>query len=191
MTVILGYIDDNKRYICADTQISSSYHKQYMIDSKIFKYNDFFLGVSGRIKLINAFNYWNPPKRKRGQYIHDYIEHTLIKSIQSLFKKEKVVGEEKGILDDTQSKIMIVTDSGIYIIQSDFSVYETLDNFAAIGCGDAAGFGALSMFHKLKKSKYRNISLDTYKALQMVVETVSDFDPYVGRVAHIFEEDKE
>lgn len=151
MTVVVGYKTDTNYYLAADDEVSDRYTKDAICDSKIFNFGEFFLGVAGRIKVINAFEYWECPKRKKEETFDKYVKTTLIKALCKQLEEHEVIGRDKGIPEGNDSYILISSFEGLYVIQMDLSVYKIKDSSYAIGSGCEVARGALDMMKYLKK----------------------------------------
>lgn len=151
MTVVVGYSTENNFYLAADDETSNRYTKVPMCESKIFNFGDLFLGVAGRIKIINAFEYWDCPKRKKDESLDKYLKTTFMKALEKQLEKAEVIGRDKGILEEIESHILIACKEGLYLIQQDLSIYKLKTNLYAIGSGEEVAWGALEMMEYLKR----------------------------------------
>lgn len=161
MTAVVGFIDKDKSYIAADSQVTDWILKEDMSDSKIFKFNNFLLGASGKLKVINAIENWTAPDRGRNETLDTYIRSTVKKSLRELFEREEIAGISDGVLKNTGSDILIVTDEHVYILGGDFSIYRLYRNYASIGSGCMVCNGALAFYNeyedKLKDVKIEDV----------------------------------
>lgn len=188
MTTILGYIDKDKSYVAADDCVSSWHRREDMKESKIFKYEDFMIGVTGRLKAINSLEEWSCPERGKKESLDDYIKITIKRSLRELFEKTELAGISDNILKDTDSTLLIVTNENIYYLNEDMSIYKVKVNFGAIGSGEEVGLGSLGLYQKLQEEG--KMELSTREILEKTISLCSQFCIGVSSNAHILERSK-
>jgi ATP-dependent protease HslVU (ClpYQ) peptidase subunit len=147
MTCIVGLIDGETTYLGADSCASGGWREQILLQKKIFKLNDTpnaILGFSGSIRDLNLLQYAEDliDKRDEPNINHKYIVTKFIPNVMKLFINNSRNQNDKGI-SEIESYFLLGYKNKLWLIESNYSVFETKDNYQAIGSGTNYALGSL------------------------------------------------
>lgn len=193
MTCVAGCVDKttNIGYIASDKNGISSDNTTEFKNNKIFPYKganylqllnkgySILIGASGNYRELNLLEYYyelfndfdsNNTASKDNHINKEFIIKRVVPRLQALFGKK----------DKMDSHIMLVINSNLYIIQTDYSVLEPKEPFYAIGNGDTYAIGAIkdiTLFNQLLQDSYIK---DYYKVLLKSAIEASKYYPGIG-----------
>lgn len=145
MTCIVGLIHDDSIYMGADSLVTYGYAgRSLSLDSrKIFKKDDFLIGVSGRMRAAQLIRYrFEPPKRYPDK---ETLEYLSIEFMDALRKALKGGGHAQK--EDEEERFtgyfLIGYQGRLFTIYGDYSVSSHKELYEAIGCGEEFALGSL------------------------------------------------
>lgn len=146
MTCVIGYVEKDTVYMGADSRTSQENYIDTMNDTKVFINGDFIMGASGTLRGLNVLKYqFDPPEHPKDMSIEQYMNSLFINELQYTFINLGVVQLDKEENIDLSSTIVLVGYKGrLFEIGKDFSVFESVRSFRAIGSG-----GQLAMSYLL------------------------------------------
>jgi ATP-dependent protease HslVU (ClpYQ) peptidase subunit len=147
MTCVVGLIDGDTTYLGADSCASGGWREQTLLHKKVFKLRDTqnaILGFSGTIRDLNLLQYAEDliDKRDEPDIDHKYIVTKFIPNVIRLFNNNLRNSSDKGI-GEFESYFLLGYKNKLWLIESNYSVFETKDNYQAIGCGTNYALGSL------------------------------------------------
>lgn len=136
MTCIVGIKTKDNVFIGGDTFASNGFTGRQTLRPKVFKKDGFLYGVCGSFRIIQLLEFtYNTPKRNIGETTNDYIYGKISEDVRSVLKNGGDVITKDGI-DKMQGDFLFAYDNRLFIMQSDFSILETVSNYAATGSGE-------------------------------------------------------
>jgi len=144
MTIIIGYKEDGKVTIAGDTQASNGFRKSQRVDGKTFTVHGISYGFTSSYRMGQILKYHMPEV-----YAKDRDEDTFKYVVNSLVPQFKSVLANNGFNGDYDSHntvggtFLIALDGKLFCIHNDFQVAEPLEDYYAIGCGEAFALGSL------------------------------------------------
>lgn len=193
MTCIAGYVDKatNTGYIASDKNGIGSDNSTEFKNNKIFHYKginhlqllnkgySILIGASGNYRELDLLEYYyelfndfdsNNTASKDSHINREFIIKRVVPRLQTLFGKK----------DKMDSYIMLIINSNLYIIQTDYSVLEPKEPFYAIGSGDTYAIGAIKGITLFNQLLQNNCTKDYYKVLLKFAIEASKYYPGIG-----------
>jgi ATP-dependent protease HslVU (ClpYQ) peptidase subunit len=157
MTCIVGYVDNNKVYMGADSlSVEGKYlAKVIRKDPKVFRCGDFLIGGTTSWRMLQLLRFkLKPPGLTEQSDLLDYMCTDFIDEIIKLFK---VNGFENtnGNRDDLGGQFLVGYKNRLFRVCEDYHVEESVYPFNACGCG--ADFALGSMATNQHKRAYQII----------------------------------
>lgn len=147
MTCIVGLIHDGTVYIGGDSAGIAGYSLTVRADEKVFANGPFLMGFTTSFRMGQLLRYkLTPPTHpyvEPGQLmdVPKYMVTCFIDAVRECLKAggyaEKLNEQESG------GKFLVGYSGRLFIIDSDYQVGESLDGYAAVGCGADIALGAL------------------------------------------------
>lgn len=188
MTTIVGIQGDGFAAVATDSRISSldSAGFAYQVGtlavgtSKIAQNGKYLLGAAGDVRAINilhhAFIPPTPTPATKGKKLDQFITMKFIPHLRDTFEEAGYAASTKDEPSEHGSTILVVINSTIYIIESDYSWTSDNNGIYAIGTGAPYALGAIqALLPKGKPSPQQAKNMLT-KALTITAK----FDPHTG-----------
>jgi ATP-dependent protease HslVU (ClpYQ) peptidase subunit len=144
MTCIVGYVKKGKVTIGGDSVGVGGLSITHRKDPKVFQNGPFIMGFTssfrmGQLLMSSAFI---SPRQKKDQSDYDFMVTSFIDSVKECFDKG---GYSQTYKDgDHKGGTFLVGYKGVlYMIESDYQVSESLENYEAVGCGEEFAKGVL------------------------------------------------
>jgi len=171
LTCIVGIIEDNKIYIGGDSAVDTPTGIVKGRNPKVYKKGEFIFGVAGYLSVMNALTHVMvfPPCYEHQDPL-EYIINSFIPSYRSALHEMGLIEMENGI-ERNRSEILVGFRGRLFSIGTDFSVFENMDDYFAVGCGSLYAMGAL---HSTK-----NLKLEPEYRLQRALEASAEYDEAV------------
>jgi len=149
MTCIVGYIDKQNKSVTigADSAAVSDADITIRKDVKVFKNKDFVIGCTSSFRMIQLLRFsFKPPEITKDLY--EYMCTDFIDEVRECFRRGGYLQkDEKG--DEKGGSFLVAYKDRILSIEDDFQVGESVDQFAAIGCGAQYALGTLYTIEKM------------------------------------------
>ncbi len=163
MTCIVGLLDNGVTYIGGDSCASGGWREQILQQKKVFKLNDTpnaILGFSGTIRDLNLLQYAENliDKRDEPDIDHKYIVTKFIPNVIKLFNNNLRNQTDNGI-SEFESYFLLGYKNKLWLIESNYAVFETTDNYQAIGSGVNYALGSLYTTENSKLTPIERIHL--------------------------------
>jgi ATP-dependent protease HslVU (ClpYQ) peptidase subunit len=144
MTAIVGFVDGDKVIMGADSAAMDGRYGQYdMADEKIFKNEEFLIGITGSPRAANLLRYkFKPPYHKPETDTYEYMCTEFIDAVRKLYKENGFMFLEDG-QEFAYGSVMVAYRGKLFVIHSDYQVMLYKYPYASIGCGDFMALGSL------------------------------------------------
>jgi ATP-dependent protease HslVU (ClpYQ) peptidase subunit len=188
MTTIVGIQGDGFAVVGTDSRISSlgSDGNAYQVStlgtgsSKIAQNGKYLLGAAGDVRALNILHHaFVPPAplpNITGKKLDQFITMRFVPALRDVFEEAGYAPSTKDEQAEQGSTILVVVNSVIYIIESDYSWTSESNGIYAIGSGAPYALGAIqALMPKTPPTpqQSKNIAI---KALNITAK----FDPYTG-----------
>lgn len=188
MTTIVGIQGDGFAVVGTDSRISSlgSDGNAYQVStlgtgsSKIAQNGKYLLGAAGDVRALNILHHaFVPPAplpNITGKKLDQFITMRFVPVLRDVFEEAGYAPSTKDEQAEQGSTILVVVNSVIYIIESDYSWTSESNGIYAIGSGAPYALGAIqALMPKTPPTpqQSKNIAI---KALNITAK----FDPYTG-----------
>lgn len=181
MTVIVAVTDGSNVYMGSDSAISSDKDVFGLKTEKIIKKDGLLIGVSGVLRGLQLLKYnWDIPEQPSSMSNEEYIITMIVQDIKGIFNFHGY-----SLLDDNQeihdSHYLIGYRGSIFTLDSNYQVFETNKQYAAIGSGAYFALGALSTLEDTGI-----IKRDPAYAVNRSIEVAKEFCPTVSGDTRIY-----
>lgn len=176
MTCIVGIAKDGKVYLGADSALGYGYKKAKLDVPKIFELGEFIIGISGYPRFSQLIQYsLNLPQQKSEESDMGYLINVFVKAIINCIDANQFTSSENSDGKEIPGSNMIFGYRGnLYVLDSNFQIVQTTENYAAIGSGMDEALAALKTMEltgyavhpkdaiktALKVSSYFNMGVD-------------------------------
>lgn len=172
MTCIVGMIDkkSHKVFIGGDSAASTDMSISIRKDTKVFKKCQFIIGCTTSFRMIQLLKYSLVLPEVNGKDIYEYMCTDFIDAVRECFSKggflqKETTGEELG------GQFLVGYENRLFIIDNDFQVGETYEDFHSVGCGADFALGSL---YSIKEKK-----ILTENKIRQALEAAEHFSPFV------------
>jgi ATP-dependent protease HslVU (ClpYQ) peptidase subunit len=198
MTTIVGIQGDGFAVVATDSRISSlgSDGNAYQVSTlgtgsgKIAQNGKYLLGAAGDVRALNILHHaFIPPAplpTLEGKKLDAFITTRFVPTLRDTFEDAGYAPSTKDEQAEQGSTILVVINSIIYIIESDYSWTSESNGIYAIGSGAPYALGAIqALMPKTPPTpqQSKNIAI---KALNITAK----FDPYTGPPVQTYLQDK-
>jgi len=165
MSSIVGFIDDGKVYMGADSAAvdTGSFTIRDVIDQKIFYNGELLMGVAGDVRVSQIMKYcFTPPPHDCSLSDIQYVCSVLIRAIMECLVENNYKIDGNPEITALGGQLMIGYKSKLYVINSDFGITHDI-NFDAIGCGSEHAIASIYTSLALMKE------LETYIPVETII----------------------
>ena len=153
MTCVVGIVEDGKIYMGADS-LESNANCEAMVrkDSKVFINEEFIIGFTSSFRMGQILRFkFKPPSIEGERYGLDIFKYMCVDFVDSLRK----CFSESGFLrvqnsEESGGTFLVGTHGRLFLIEGDFQVSESINNFNVCGAGENLALGALYALDKIK-----------------------------------------
>lgn len=194
MSVVVAVKYDNGVTVGADKQATTyNQYKESCTKIKKFQDSNIVIGSSGALDDFLPIQYCDEiidykDLFKKTKIDGAYIYENTIPKLIDLLKNRNRVKQNSGKIE-IDSAFLLATSDGIFIISSEFGLYE-YEFYTSIGCGTFAANGYLNV--ELDGKTHESIDKD--KAIEIVetaIQKACSTDIYVGEGIDLFVLEKE
>lgn len=160
MTCIVGLIQQGKIIIGGDSAGVGGLSIHIRRDTKVFKTGPFIMGFTSSFRMgqLLMSSHYKIPKQKKGQSDFDFMITTFIDSVKECFRKggysqRYTDGDDKG------GTFLVGYKGELYMIDEDYQVAMTKDNFISVGCGEEIAEGAMYALQNVKMNPYEKLEI--------------------------------
>lgn len=151
MTTIVMRKGPRSIEVAYDSKVSNGYTHWELKDNKVENVNGMYIGVAGRLRVLNAVHHQlglNPPNPDvRGLEVTSWIHRVFVPRLRQVIHEAIPDGAW-----DSESRVLVVVNSEIYEIDSDFSVTQSTNGIYAIGSGSKYALSALDFGKSVRDS---------------------------------------
>ena len=142
MTFIVGLVENGFVHIGGDSAGVKGFLKFERKDEKVFKNGEFIFGFTASFRMGQILRHsFSPPKPSEGQDTMNFMVNDFIDSVRSLFKSK---GYARQFDNEEFGGMFLVGFRGrLFMIDVDYQVSESSDEYFAIGCGEEMALGSL------------------------------------------------
>lgn len=142
MTAIVGLVEDGTVTIGGDSAGVAGYSLTVRADQKVFRNGPMVFGFTSSFRMGQILRYSLViPLRNPEMDVMEWAATVFVDAVRSVLREKgfarKTDGEEKG------GHFLIGYEGRLFKIENDFQVGESVDEFAATGCGEDVALGAL------------------------------------------------
>jgi len=142
MTCIVGVTHKGRVYMGGDSAGVSGLDLTVRKDQKVFPNGEFAIGFTSSFRMGQILQYvFIPPEIVAGESLSAFIVSRFIPAVRDTFKREGFTYVESS--REHGGCFLVGVRGRLFQIDSDFQVGESIDAFAAIGCGPAYAYGSL------------------------------------------------
>lgn len=172
MTCIVGMIDrkSNKVIIGGDSLSSTNFFISSRKDTKVLKKGSFVIGCTSSFRMIQLLRFSLVLPEINKKDIYEYMCTDFIDAVRECFSKggflqKEQTGEEIG------GQFLVGYEDRLFIIDNDFQVGETYDEFNSIGCGSDFALGCIYLL--------RDKKIPIENKIRQALEAAEHFSPFV------------
>ncbi len=181
MTCVVGVKQNDKIVFGSDSAASDSDSIVHMRGPKIFLVSSTGnrkekMGYAGDLRpgmLVKAT--WKFPPKSQSLSIEQYIHYTIPKSLRELFQNNGCLNKNDDI-ESVDTDFIFTYNNNIYIMEGNFAIWQTTDEFASIGSGSTYALGSL-----FTTEKY---DLDAKDRVMTALKSASEYSTSVSAPFH-------
>jgi hypothetical protein len=147
MTCIVGLIDEGTVYIGGDSAGVAGFDLSIRADEKVFVNGPFVMGFTTSFRMGQLLRYkFQPPDHpyEKDGLLMDTRKYMSTIFIDAVRKCLKDGGYATKINEEESGGTFLVGYKGkLFMVDSDYQVGETLDNYNSVGCGNSIALGCL------------------------------------------------
>lgn len=153
MTCIVGYTDGDSVVIGGDRAATDGWGEITLLRyTKVFRLGDMLLGVSGSVRGYQLLRYHlEKPTNNRNDPL-TFLVKDFIPALRGVFKEHGYT-EVDNNRESLDHYALVGYRGQLFVIQSDFSITNTIGAYMAIGSGSPYALGALTALATLRESK--------------------------------------
>jgi len=142
MTCIVAVTDGEQVTMGGDSAGVSGWDIDYHSNPKVFHLGDLLIGFTSSFRMGQILQYnVTIPKIEQGTDLYEWMVKEFIPIVRAAFAEHgfaKIDGvTEKG------GQFIVGIDGSIFIVDSDYQVAETLEDYHSVGCGQGYAMGSL------------------------------------------------
>ena len=147
MTCIVGLVENDKVYMGADSMSASDYQAFIRKDAKLFRNGPFLIGGTDSFRMLDLLRYSlelpDLPDDVEDDdcALHRYMATEFIDAVRETLGAGGFKKIENGV--EHGGHFLVGVRGRLFEIYEDFQVGESLDSYAAVGCGAELALGSL------------------------------------------------
>lgn len=163
MTAIVGLVHDGAVHIGGDSAGVAGYSLTVRADSKVFTNGPYVMGFTTSFRMGQLLRYalkgaeLNPSRRRPLGDLEAFMATTFVDAVRDTLKAggwaTKDSEREEG------GTFLVGVRGRLFRIGDDFQVGETVDGYAAVGCGHELALGALYATARSRMAPQRRLRL--------------------------------
>lgn len=143
MTVIVGLETADKAYIGGDSAVSIDNRVEIYRTPKIHRVGAFIIGGCGYSRTSQLIRKLNVRAREVGESTDDFLIDGFAYAVRQRLESEKNLAQG-GHYEAQHNSFLVIYESKLYTLYSDFAIIRTQRGYDAIGSGGEFALGALS-----------------------------------------------
>ena len=172
MTCIVGMIDrkSNKVIIGGDSLSSTNIFISSRKDTKVFKKGSFVIGCTSSFRMIQLLRFSLVLPEINKKDIYEYMCTDFIDAVRECFSRGGFLQKEQ-TGEETGGQFLVGYEDRLFIIDNDFQVGETYDEFNSVGCGSDFALGCIYLL--------RDKKIPIENKIRQALEAAEHFSPFV------------
>lgn len=163
MTCIVGLVHEGKVSIGADSAGVAGLDLTLRADKKIFVNNGFVFGFTSSFRMGQLLRYaFIPPKRHPDKELFAYMATDFIDGIRACLKAGGFARKDNEV--ESGGYFLVGHSGRLFYIEGDYQVGESVNPYAACGCGQSFAVGALYATHGMEPRQRVELALRTAEA---------------------------
>lgn len=147
MTCIVGVISGERVVIGADSCGASSYDMTIRKDAKVFTVDEFIIGGTDSFRMLQLLQFHlDVPTRCPDMGHFEYMVRCFVPAVRTCLKDGGFASKTSEA--ESGGQFIVGYQGHLYKIYSDYQVEESVDPFAACGCGEKYALGALHVLYQ-------------------------------------------
>lgn len=176
MTCIVGVTHKGRVYMGGDSAGVSGLDLTVRKDQKVFPNGEFAIGFTSSFRMGQILQYvFIPPEIVAGESLSAFMVSRFIPAVRDTFKREGFTYVESS--REHGGCFLVGVRGRLFQIDSDFQVGESIDAFAAIGCGPAYAYCSL---HSTTGAPGKRIRVEVQWASPDLLKIAHDATSYAG-----------
>lgn len=174
MTCIVGLVDKGTVYIGGDSSgVAGGQYLTTRADEKVFRNGQYLIGFTSSFRMGQLLRYsFSPPKPPDNtKKLFEFMVNEFVPSIRQCFKTggftQLANAQEKG------GRFLIGVHGRLFLLDQDFHIGESRDNYMAIGNGFSIAEGAL--FATKDKAPKTRVKLALEAATKHCAQVIEPF----------------
>lgn len=184
MTCIASIIDKNGDiYMGSDSAGTAANFSQCLrADEKIFINGEFIFGIAGSFRMGQLLRYeFEPPKFYGDVDLYKYMVKIFIKEVRECLK-DGGFANKKDEVERIEGQFLVGFKGNLFIIEGDYQVGKSMDNFDSVGSGESIALGSLY--------STKDLQITATDRLMLALESAERFNAGVRRPFVIIKLDK-
>ena len=143
MTCIVGIVEKDKVYIGGDSAASSSCDLTVMANPKVFILQDrFIIGYTTSFRMGQIIEHeLTVSKHPENMSLYKFMTTVFVNDLRECLKRQGWAEREKD--RESGGTFLIGYQGRLFVIQDDYAVLESADNYSAVGSGWSFALGSL------------------------------------------------
>jgi ATP-dependent protease HslVU (ClpYQ) peptidase subunit len=159
MTCIVGLVANGKVHIGADSAGVSGWSLSIRSDRKVFKNGPLLIGFTTSFRMGQLLQYsLKPPVRHPDRAIMEFMVVDFVDAVRNCLKIGGFARRENEV--ENAGQFLVGYEGRLFSIDSDYQVNETVDGYAACGCGNEIALGAIFATNHLPPDERLRIALE-------------------------------
>jgi ATP-dependent protease HslVU (ClpYQ) peptidase subunit len=144
MTCIVGYVEDGKVYMAADSAASDGESVCVRRDTKLFNLRNMLFGFCGSYRVGQVLRYTpEMPRQLKSQTDHQFLCTDFVDFLIELLESSRTLANEGGLASLGLSNLLLGYKGMLYHIDSDMQVGVESTPYCSIGSGFQFATGAM------------------------------------------------
>lgn len=156
MTAIVGLVHGGTVHIGGDSAGTSGWSLTVRADAKVFATGPYVMGFTGSFRMGQLLRYALTPPNPAGD-LDRFMVTTFIDSVRDTLRTGGWLKKENEREDG--DPFLVGIHGRLFRIDDDLQVGETVDGYAAVGCGHELALGALYATEKSRMAPERRIKV--------------------------------
>jgi ATP-dependent protease HslVU (ClpYQ) peptidase subunit len=182
MTCIIALKQGNKIYMGGDRRSTCNGVTESLASPKIFKNNNFLIGVAGDLRMLQVMQYDFVPPDPDGTDPMRYMVSDFVHDLRITLKESGYTKVENNV-EVSAGQMLVAYNKKIFKIVSNYSVSEEVD-YVAIGSGTEAALGSL---YTTSQEAELICDITPQRRIMLALQAAAKFDYYVDKPFDILE----
>jgi len=142
VTCIVGLVHDGKVHIGGDSAASEGALLVVRKDPKVFTVGSYLIGCTSSFRMLQLLAHaFTPPEWDRRRDLYAFLVTDFIDAVRDCFRAGGFMRRDSEV--EAGGVFLVGVAGRLFEIEEDYQVGETLNGFAAIGCGREVALGSL------------------------------------------------